>query len=57
MEALKRLFYEEEGPTAVEYALTISIIVVLVVGTAMAFKGPLTNMWQNLGNRLAKMVK
>lgn len=46
----------EKGATAIEYALVIAVIVIMVVGTATMFTSPLQGMWTSLGERLKTLV-
>ena len=52
MRCLRRLIWDEQGPTAVEYAVMMGMILLVVIG-AVATVGANTNdMWVRIMNNL-----
>ena len=49
---LRRLFADDRGATAVEYALIASLIVIAAMGGITALGGGANGMWSNLANKV-----
>jgi pilus assembly protein Flp/PilA len=52
MEKLKRFFKEEEGVTAIEYALIASLIAIIIVGAVTATGTSVQGTFQAVANAL-----
>lgn len=52
MALLKRLFYEEDGQSMVEYGLILALVAVVVIGVLTAMGGGLQKLFQKINNEL-----
>lgn len=52
MVRLASFFYSEKGQGMVEYGLIIGLIAVVLVGTIVALRGGLTNIFENITTTL-----
>jgi pilus assembly protein Flp/PilA len=53
MNLLKRLFWEEDGPTAVEYGVMLALIVAACIGAVQAMAGATANSFDTSAAELA----
>lgn len=44
---IRRFLADESGPTAVEYAVLLALILISVIGGVTAFGGATSDMWDN----------
>ncbi len=56
MRWLQRLFLEERGPTAVEYAVMIGMILLVVIGAVTTVGTNSNNLWVKIVNSLGTFV-
>ena len=47
---VRRFLKDEDGPTAVEYALMLALIVLLAVGAIAALGGSMNGVFQGIGD-------
>jgi len=47
----------EKGATAVEYALVIAVVVIVVVGAAATMEGPLNTFFQDVVSQVSNWMK
>ncbi len=52
---LKRLLVEEDGPTAVEYAVMLALVITVCLGTIQILGSRTTASFQNMSNSLNTM--
>jgi len=52
MRFLARLLREEDGPTSVEYAVMLALILVAIIGAIGAVGGQAGGMWGNIRTEL-----
>ncbi len=50
LEKLRKLFKDDEAPTAVEYALMVAGIAVVIIGAVFFLGGATRNAFQSVGN-------
>jgi pilus assembly protein Flp/PilA len=53
MKLLKRLFWEEDGPTAVEYGVMLALIVAVCIGAVQAMSTATADSFDTSANELA----
>lgn len=56
VETLKKLLREEDGPTAVEYAVMLMLIFLAVIATVQTIGSMLSDSLQNSGDAIEKAV-
>ena len=56
MNLLKRLFWEEDGPTAVEYGVMLALIVAACIGAVNAMAGATAESFDTSANELAGAI-
>ena len=56
MRWLRRFILEERGPTAVEYAVMIGMILLVVIGAVATLGANTDNLWVNIVNSLGTFV-
>lgn len=54
--ALARLLREEQGVTAIEYALLAALIVLVASGAIALMGGGANGMWTKIGNAIAAVI-
>jgi pilus assembly protein Flp/PilA len=54
--ALARLLKEEQGVTAIEYALLAALIVLVASGAIALMGGGANGMWTKIGNAIAAVI-
>jgi pilus assembly protein Flp/PilA len=52
MISLRRLLHDEQGATAIEYALIVSLIFLAIVFSVSLVATKTTNMWTNISNHV-----
>ena len=52
LEAVKRFVNNEDGPTAVEYAVMLAVILVLVIGTVRLIGTNANNVFSSVANEM-----
>lgn len=50
---LRRFCQEEEGVTAIEYALVASLIAVAIIGAVLALSGSVQQLWNRISTCVA----
>lgn len=56
MNLLKRLFWEEDGPTAVEYGVMLALIVAACIGAVNAMAGATAESFDTSAGELAGAI-
>jgi pilus assembly protein Flp/PilA len=56
MQCLRRLIWDEQGPTAVEYAVMMGMILLVVIGAVGTVGTNTNNMWVRIMNNLSSVV-
>ena len=56
MTGMKQLYRDESGQTATEYMLLLSIVVLAVVSSGVAFRDAIEEAWETMGERVKEMV-
>lgn len=51
-----RLFFEEDGPTAVEYAVMLALIMGAIIATVATFGGATGNMYGNISQDVDEIM-
>lgn len=54
--ALQTFWKDESGQTATEYMLLLSIVVLAVVSSGVAFRDAVKEAWETMGDRVKDMV-
>ncbi len=54
MKAIKKIFYNEDGATAIEYGLIAALIAVAAIAAMTALGGNLTNTFNSVNNSMVK---
>jgi pilus assembly protein Flp/PilA len=53
---LRRFLIDEQGPTAVEYAVMLALVLIAVISAINAVGNSTSAMWQNDANRINSAV-
>lgn len=56
LKLFKKLFKDEEGQTAVEYALVLILVVTAVIAAYTLFEGELTDIIEGIFNELRNLL-
>jgi pilus assembly protein Flp/PilA len=53
---IRRFLADEQGPTAVEYAVMLALVLVAVIGAVNAVGNATSSKWQNNANQINNAV-
>lgn len=57
LELIRRIRGCEQGATAVEYGLIVSLIVIAMIAALSNVAGSTSNMWNDIQNKVTKVTK
>lgn len=56
LRAIQRLLIDEDGPTTVEYAVILMLIILACIGAIQAFGGVASGSWQDTQSQISGAI-